>query len=68
MGDIINLNRVRKEREREAHRKPGARHIKAGMTKSERTNIQRSHERTQSDLDGKKLNGESVPPESPEKR
>jgi len=68
MGDIINLNRIRKERERAAHRKPGARHVKAGMTKSERTNLQRGNERAQSDLDAKKLDGEPAPPTSPRNR
>lgn len=68
MGDIINLNRVRKERERDARRKPGARHVKAGLDKTERSNLTRGNERAEHDLDGKKLEGESDPPRSPDER
>jgi hypothetical protein len=64
MGDIVNLNRVRKERARNARRKPGERHIKAGLTRAERTNLDRGIDRTEADLDGKKLDG---PPESAQK-
>jgi len=65
MGEIINLNRVRKERERAERRKPGSRHVKAGLTKSERDRIARDTARSQTELDGKRLEEE---PETPETR
>ncbi len=65
MGDIINLNRVRKERERAERRKPGARHVKAGLNKSERTELTRDSGRSESDLDGKKLDRDPKPPTAP---
>jgi hypothetical protein len=68
MGEIINLNRIRKDREREAGRKPGARHAKAGLTKAERNSQARTNERAKANLDGKQLDAEPELPEPPGKR
>jgi hypothetical protein len=57
-AEIINLNKVRKareraDREREAHEN----RLKYGQSKTERTVVDAQHRKTQSDLDGARREG-----------
>ena len=55
MGDIVNLNRYRKQRQRgESGRKDGA-HTRAGLTKAERRRREDDRVRGETALDGKQL-------------
>lgn len=55
MGDIVNLNRYRKQRQRgESGRKDGS-HTRAGLTKVERRRREDDRARGETALDGKQL-------------
>lgn len=56
MGDVVNLNRFRKTRDRaERAKEADANRIRFGRTKAEKTRDQQEGERRAQALDGKKL-------------
>lgn len=56
MGEIVNLNKVRKARAKaEAEKTAHDNRIRFGRTKAEKEAARREAERDRSDLDGKKL-------------
>ncbi|CCG40195.1 conserved hypothetical protein [Magnetospirillum molischianum DSM 120] len=56
MGEIVNLNRVRKSKARaEKETKAEANRVKFGLSKAEKQAVRRERERQTEDLDGKKL-------------
>lgn len=55
MGDIVNLNRFRKQQERRRKDSEAAENrVRFGRTKAERDRIRDEEERRSRDLDGKK--------------
>jgi len=55
MGDIVNLNRFRKQQERRRKESEAAgNRVRFGRTKAERTQDRTEEERRNRDLDGKK--------------
>lgn len=55
MGDIVNLNRFRKQQERRRKESEAAgNRVRFGRTKAERTQDRNEEERRNRDLDGKK--------------
>ncbi|CAO3429627.1 DUF4169 family protein [Azospirillum doebereinerae] len=56
MGDVVNLNRFRKTRERaERAKEADANRVRFGRTKAEKLRDRQEAERGTQDLDGKKL-------------
>lgn len=56
MADVVNLNRYRKQREREGARKSAEENrIRFGRDKSERSKAQHEAERAAKELDDKRL-------------
>lgn len=55
MGDVVNLNRFRKQRRRDEREKQASEHrIRFGQPKSETTKQRLEQDRVSRDLDGKK--------------
>jgi hypothetical protein len=64
MGDIVNLSKYRKQRQRTAQTKQAAENrVKFGQTKSERARTRSEQERQGGELDGKRLD-DGCPDES----
>ena len=58
MGDVVNLNRYRKQRQRIDDAKQAAENrVKFGRDKAERARLSAEQERDAEDLDGKRLDG-----------
>jgi hypothetical protein len=56
MATVVNLNRVRKQRQRaEAERRAAENRIAFGRTKDERQKAARERQRLETDLEGKRL-------------
>jgi len=56
MGDIVNLNKYRKQRRRSDHAKQGAENrVRFGRSKPERTRTRSEQERRRGELEGKRL-------------
>jgi len=56
MGDIVNLSKYRKQRQRTAQTKQAAENrVRFGQTKSERARTRSEQERQSGDLDGKRV-------------
>ena len=67
MGDVINLNRYRKTREREEREKTAeANRAKFGRTKQERTRLQLESRRERADLESKLIENKSRREDDPE--
>lgn len=55
MGDIVNLSKYRKQRQRTEHAKQAAENrVRFGRSKSDRTRTHNEQERRRQDLDGKR--------------
>jgi hypothetical protein len=58
MGDVVNLNKYRKQRQRLGEAKQAAENrVKFGRDKGERASVRAEQERSADDLDGKHLDG-----------
>lgn len=56
MGDLVNLNKARKQREREAAKTQAAENrVRFGQDRNTRDKARKDVERIQQELDGKKL-------------
>jgi Domain of unknown function (DUF4169) len=56
MGDVVNLNRFRKDRARETEEQRAASNrLRFGQRKNERDRTRRESEKTKKDLDSKRL-------------
>lgn len=56
MGDIVNLSRYRKQRQRTEHAKQAAENrVKFGQTKSDRMRTRAEQDRARQDLEDKRL-------------
>jgi hypothetical protein len=56
MGDIVNLNKYRKQRRRADHAKQASENrVRFGQNKSERVRTRSEQERRRGDLEGKRL-------------
>lgn len=56
MGDVINLNKIRKARQRDdAKAKAAENRVRFGQSKTDRETARMEDERTKRDLEGKKL-------------
>ena len=55
MGDIVNLSKYRKQRQRTEHAKQAAENrVRFGQSKTDRTRTRSEQERRRQDLDGKR--------------
>ncbi|MEE3626917.1 DUF4169 family protein [Nitrospirillum sp. BR 11752] len=62
MGDVVNLNRFRKQKAKEERAAKAAENrVVHGRTKAERTAEQQRQDRQTADLDGKHLNPDEEP-------
>ena len=65
MGDVVNLNQFRKKRDRASAARQGATHrARSGRTKAERQVTQAEAARTESAMDGKRIEHTPDVPES----
>ena len=65
MGDVANLNQFRKKRDRASAARQGATHrARSGRTKAERQVTQAESARTESAMDGKRIERAPGEPES----
>lgn len=56
MGDVVNLNKFRKQKKRDADRdKAGENRTKFGRNKSDKNKEKQHSDRTEADLSGKKI-------------
>jgi len=56
MGDIVNLSKYRKQRQRTEHAKQAAENrVRFGQTKADRTRTRGEQDRLRQDLEGKRL-------------
>jgi|DeeseametaMP1200_FD_contig_51_358075_length_891_multi_4_in_0_out_0_2 hypothetical protein len=68
MGEIINLNKARKAREKAVkEQKAGENRAKHGQTKSEKKSLSSTLEKLRRSLDGSKLDGPDEPPRPPKR-
>lgn len=66
MGDVINLNRYRKARERaEREKQAEANRARHGRTRSERDAARREQQRQAAEIEGKRLEPEGDEPQGP---
>jgi hypothetical protein len=62
MGDVVNFNQYRKERVRAAGKKRGAENrVRHGLSKLERSLPRQDRERTDRELEGKRLDADAKP-------
>ncbi|MCG8691101.1 MAG: DUF4169 family protein [Minwuiales bacterium] len=65
MGDVVNLNQYRKQRDRQARKKQAAENrVKHGQRRPDRLSYERERARHEQELDSKRLH-ESVEPDDP---
>jgi hypothetical protein len=69
MGDVINLNKFRKERQRSAEKRAArGNRVRFGRTGADKTTGRHADDRAERALDGKKLDsqdGDNTHPETP---
>ena len=66
MTDVVNLNRYRKRKRREAKQAEAERNrLLHGRTKADKQLIERERERSERSLDGRRLEGDAVPQPTP---
>jgi hypothetical protein len=62
MGDVVNLNKYRKKKERESKEKASQqRRVKHGLSNSERSLLDKKRELENKRIDGHKMDPESTP-------
>lgn len=69
MGEVVNLNQYRKQRDRLQRKKTAAANrVRFGRTKDEIARTEKDKAREKSDLDGKALRDNTDPDNTPEAR